>query len=76
VGLGGFLVWVWRFLRGNPGAVPIVGFEVLLVVCGVLLASGLSVVAEGLAVVAYFLLVVGVVVELVLFVREGGKKGG
>jgi hypothetical protein len=64
-----------RFLRENPGAVFVLGFQVLLVTCAVLLVSGLSFLAEGLAVAAYFLLVVGVVVQLVSFLRGRGSVG-
>ncbi len=60
-----------RFLRENPGSIPIFGFQMLLVVCAVLLACGLGVYAEGVAVGAYFLLVAGVVIQLAIFVKRG-----
>ena len=72
--LNSFLVKAKRFLRENPGSIPILGFQMLLVACAVLLASGLSVYAEGVAVVAYFLLAAGVVVQLALFVRRGSSS--
>lgn len=62
---------VGRFLRRNPWAIPILGFQVLLVSCAGLLAAGLSVFAEGVADVAYFMLLFGVVAALVLFWRRG-----
>jgi len=73
-----FLVRVKRFFRENPGALFIVGFQVLLAACAVLLAVGSAGLAEGLAVVAYFMLVAGVVTQLVCFVREsrGGRVSG
>jgi hypothetical protein len=73
-----FVSWAKRFFRENPGAVFIVGFQMFLVVCAVLLVVGLAWLAEGLAVVAYFLLVTGVVVQLALFVRvsHGGEVSG
>jgi len=66
-----------RFFRENPGAVFVLGFEVVLVACAVLLVAGLASLAESLAVVGYFLLVAGVVVQLVWFVRvsRGGRVG-
>ena len=70
VELKGLVVRVLRFFRENPGALPVVGFQFLLLVCAVLLAFGVGDVAEGLAVVAYFLLVAGVVFQLVDYVRD------
>lgn len=70
VELKGLAVRVLRFFRENPGALPVVGFQFLLLVCAVLLAFGVGDVAEGLAVVAYFLLVAGVVFQLVDYVRD------
>lgn len=69
-----FLVRVRRFFRENPGAVFVLGFQVLLVVCAFLLVFGMVWLAEGFAVGAFFLLVVGVVLQLVWFVR--GSDGG
>jgi hypothetical protein len=74
VRLFSFLSWTKRFFRENPGAVFVLGFEVVLVACAVLLAVGLVSLAEGWAVVAYFLLVAGVVVHLAGFVR-GSRDG-
>jgi len=75
---GSFLVRVKRFFRENPGALFIVGFQVLLVACAVILVFGTGWLAEGVAVVAYFMLVAGVVTQLVCFVREsrGGRASG
>ena len=77
VRLFSFLSWMKRFFRENPGAVFVLGFEVVLVACAVLLVAGLASLAESLAVVGYFLLVAGVVVQLVWFVRvsRGGRVG-
>lgn len=60
-----------RYLRNNPGACFIIGFQILLLVCAGLLILGNSVWAEGVAVVAYFSLVIGVVVQLISFLRHG-----
>jgi len=58
------------FLRDNPGAVFVLGFQVLLVACAAVLVFGMAWLAEFVAVGAYFLLVVGVVLQLVCFVRD------
>jgi hypothetical protein len=68
--LRSFSVWIKRFFRANPGAVFILGFQVLLLACAAMLVFGFSFLAEDVAVVAYFLLVVGVVFQLVCFVRD------
>ena len=70
VRLFSFLSWTKRFFRQNPGAVFVLGFEVVLVACAVLLVAGFASLAEGWAVVAYFLLVAGVVVQLAFFVKN------
>lgn len=74
---GSLLLSVKRFFRENPGAVFIVGFQVSLVACAIMLVLGMGVLAEGVAVVAYFLIVTGVVVQLVLFLkkRDGDSSG-
>ena len=69
------LVRFKRFLKENPGAGFVVGFQVLLVSCAVLLAMGWGFVAEGVAVVAYFMLATGVLVQLIWFVRHRNKNG-
>jgi hypothetical protein len=69
-----FLVRVKRFLRENPSAVFVLGFQVLLVTCAVLLVLGMASLAEGVAVGAYFSLVAGVVVQLIDFLREPRSK--
>jgi hypothetical protein len=69
------LVRFKRFLMENPGAGFVLGFQVLLVSCAVLLAVGWSVIAEGVAVVAYFMLAAGVLVQLVWYVRHRDKNG-
>jgi hypothetical protein len=74
-----FLVWFKGFVWSNPGALPILGFQGLLIACAVLLALGMGGTAEGLAVFAYFMLVAGVVIQLVDYLREswrGGKVSG
>lgn len=65
-----FLVWFKGFVKANPGAMPILGFQGLLITCAVLLAFGMSETAEGLAVIAYFMLVAGVIIQLADYLRE------
>ena len=57
----------------NLGAPFIIGFQVLLVACACLLVQGNSVLANDVAVSAYYLLVVGVVLQLVCFIKHGKK---
>jgi hypothetical protein len=64
-----FLVWFKGFVKRNPGALPIMVFQGILIVCAVLLALGKVENAEGLAVIAYFMLVAGVVIQLVDYLR-------
>ena len=65
-----------RYFKENPGATFIVGFQALLLVCAGLLIQGNSLLAEGVAIVAYFLLVVGVVRQLIFFIRHGKEEEG
>jgi len=69
-----FLPRAKKYLRENPGASFILGFQVLLLVCAGLLIVGNSVWADGLATVAYFSLVIGIVLYLVSFLRYGKKE--
>ena len=69
-----FIPRVKRYLRENPGASFIVGFQILLLVCVGLLIFDCSFLAEGVAVVAYFLLLTGVVLQLISFLRHGKQE--
>jgi len=60
-----FLPRAKKYLRENPGALFIIGFQILLLVCAGLLIEGNSVLADELAVAAYFSLVIGVVLQLI-----------
>jgi len=66
-----YLPRIERYLRDNPGASFVIGFQILLLVCAGLLILGNSVWAEGVAVAAYFSLVIGVVLQLISFLRHG-----
>jgi hypothetical protein len=71
-----FAVWFKGFVMENPGALPILGFQGLLVACAVLLVLGMSGVAEWLAVIAYFMLVFGVLIQLVDYLRDLHRENG
>ena len=79
--LGKPTTWAIRFppkikgcFKENPGATFIVGFQALLLVCAGLLIQGNWLLAEGVAIVAYFSLVVGVVRQLIFFVRHAKEE--
>lgn len=69
-----FLPRAKRYFRENPGALFVIAFQILLLVCAGLLIGGNSVWADGLAVVAYFSLVIGVVLQLISFLRHGKRE--
>jgi len=60
-----------RYFRENPGVPFIIMFQVLLLVSAGLLVQGGSGLANEVAVYAYYLLVVGVVLQLISFIRHG-----
>jgi len=62
------------YFKENPGATFIIGFQALLLVCAGLLISGNSLLADGVAVVAYLSLVIGVVRQLIFFVRHAKEE--
>ena len=59
-----------EYFRENWGAPFIIVFMVLLVVAAVFLGLGLEFLAERLAEFAYYFLVVGVVLQLVVVIKE------
>jgi hypothetical protein len=63
------------YVRENWGAPFIVGFMALLMVAALSSILGLAVLADGVAVDAYYALVVGVVLQLVCFLKHGKGKG-
>jgi len=71
-----FLAKTRVYFRENWGAPFIVGFMLLLMVAAASLAMGLGVLADELAVYAYYALVVGVVLQLVCFLKYGDGSGG
>ena len=59
-----------RYFRENFGAPYIIGFQALLLVYVGLLTQGSSASVNGVAVYAYYMLAVGVVLQLVSFLRH------
>jgi len=59
-----------KYFKDNPGAPLVIGFQLLLVLCAVLLIQGSSAIANKVATYAYFLLVVGVVLQFIAYVRH------
>lgn len=64
------------FFKENYGAPFVIGFQLLLLATAAFLAAGNSALANEVAVYAYCLLVIGVVLQLVSFVRVHGKESG
>jgi hypothetical protein len=60
-------------VKKNWGSPFIVGFILLLVSAAVSLSEGLSSLADGIAVYAYYALIVGVILQLVCFVKYREK---
>jgi hypothetical protein len=70
-----FLPNVKRYFKENPGALFVIAFQILLLVCAGLLIGGNSVWANELAVIAYCSLVIGGILQLISFLRCGEKEG-
>jgi hypothetical protein len=60
-------------VKKNWGSPFIVGFILLLISAAVSLSEGLSSLADGIAVYAYYALIVGVILQLVCFVKYREK---
>jgi len=65
-----------RYFKDNPGAIFVMGFQLLLLACAGLLIQDNLVMANELAVYAYFLLVIGVVLQLVVYLRHKNEGEG
>jgi hypothetical protein len=61
------------YVKENWGSPFIVGFMLLLVSAAVSLSEGLSSLADGIAVYAFYALIVGVILQLVCFVKYREK---
>lgn len=62
-------------MKENWGAPFVVGFMALLMVAAVALSMDFAVLADEVAVYAYFALVVGVVLQLVCFLKHRKGEG-
>lgn len=74
-----FIPKVRRYLRENPGAGFVLGFQILLLACAGLLLIGNSMLANEVGIYAYYLLVIGVILQLISFLRhkeESVRKSG
>jgi hypothetical protein len=58
------------YFRENWGAPFILGFIALIIVCAVLQLDGLPDSANSVAVYAYYLLVIGVILQIVSYIRD------
>ncbi len=63
------------YVKDNLGSPFIAGFMSLLVVVAVALSAGLSSLANSISVYAYYLLIVGVILQIVSFLRFRKKDG-
>jgi heme/copper-type cytochrome/quinol oxidase subunit 4 len=66
------------YVRGNWGAPFVVGFMLLLMIAAASLSMGLATLADEVAVCAFFALVVGVILQLVCYLKYtkgNGEKG-
>jgi len=63
-----------KYFRQNPGALFIIVFQLLLSACAILLIGGYSSLADDVAVYAYYSLVVGVLLQLVSFIKHREKN--
>lgn len=59
-----------EYFKDNPGALFVLGFQLLLVACAGLLIQGSLAVANEIATYAFFLLVVGVILQFVAHLRH------
>ena len=62
---------IMRYFRQNIGAPFVILFQILLLSCAALLIWGYSNLANEVAIYAYYSLVVGVVLQLISFLRHG-----
>jgi hypothetical protein len=72
-GFNKITVKVKGYVKENWGSPFIVGFMLLLLSAAVSLSAGLSSLADAVAVYAYYALVVGVVLQLVCFLKYRKK---
>jgi len=63
-----------RYVRENWGVPFIIGFMALLMVASASLSTGLDFLANEVAIYAYYALVVGVVLQVVCFLKYGERR--
>jgi len=69
-----FLPRAKKYFRKNLGAPFIIVFQALLLVCAGLLIAGNAELANEVATGAYFSLVIGVVLQLISFLKHGKQE--
>ena len=70
-----FMKRLRSYFRENWGAPAIVCFMALLLVAALFLAGGMEEIANAIAVCAYYFLVMGVVLQIICYVKFGSNKG-
>lgn len=68
------LIKVLRYLKENPGTPFIVAFQVMLIICAVLLAYDQEAMANNIAIYAFYSLVVGVILQFIAFLKYSGEE--
>ena len=58
------------YLKKNPGALFIISFQIMLVTCAILMASGNETAANELAIYAFYALVIGVILQFAAFLKH------
>ena len=65
-----------KYFKTNWGATFIIAFQILLICAAVYLSMGIESIANEIAIYAYYSLVIGVILQLVSYVRYERKRGG
>jgi hypothetical protein len=73
--VGEFPARVKRFVRENWGAPFIVGFMLLLMIVAVISSMSSATMTDAVAVYAYYALVVGIILQLVCFLKNSKGNG-
>jgi len=63
-----------EYVRRNPGALYIVAFQGMLLVCAGLLISGAEDLANEVGIYAFYTLVIGVLLQLIAYMGEGRRQ--
>lgn len=65
-----YLLKIVNYFRCNHNSLFIVGFQIFFLVSAVLLSVGNSFWAESVAIFAYFSLAIGIILQLISFIRN------